>query len=66
MVQLGDKSRATLSLEEDVDFIKQLIDSLDESSEKLNKAIEEKDFQKFKEIKDHMKEIQEKIEEAIR
>lgn len=60
-----EKEEKRISFEEDIDFVKQLVDNLEELSPKLEKNYQEKNPEKFNEIKRAMKKIQEKIAEVV-
>jgi|TARA_Y100000310_G_scaffold68821_1_gene64145 exonuclease VII small subunit len=60
------KKKQRLSFEEDIDFIEQLIDSLEESLPKLEKAYSKKDSEKFSQVKMFMKDIQKQISGVLK
>lgn len=55
------KSRDRISLEQDIYFVKQLIDTLEEAELQLEKAYLEKDEKEFRELKQFMVSVQEEI-----
>ncbi len=52
--------------EEDLSVLNQLIKSMDESKEKLEKAYDKRDHDKFNKTKKFMLEIQKKISEVLK
>jgi len=63
---MDKKPKERLSFEEDINFIKQLVDSLEESLPKLEEAYLKKDPEKFSQAKMFMNDIHKKILEALR
>ncbi len=59
------KSEERVSFEEDIDFIKQLIETLKESEVQLEKAYYKKQNEDFTDIKKFMISIQEEIETVL-
>lgn len=55
-----------LSIEEDIDFIGQLLETMEDSLIKMEGDFEENNFEKFLQTKRSIKEIHSKITEAIR
>ncbi len=51
---------------EDIQFLKQLVKSLEEAESKLEKAYKKKDYEKFNKSKKIMLKIQKQIEEIIK
>ena len=69
MAKKGDRaipeSGRRLSFEEDIEFIEQLVDVLEEAQERLERSYSRKDFEDFADTKRFMGQIQKKIEEVI-
>lgn len=50
----------------DLEFLNQLVDSIQEARDKLEKAYNEKDYEKFDKTKKFMIQIQKKISEGLK
>ncbi len=51
---------------EDIEFLKQLVIALEDSSSELEKSYEQKDYEKFINLKKNMLQIQEQIANLIK
>jgi exonuclease VII small subunit len=60
-----EKGERNLSLEENIGFVKQLVNSLEEAEIKLNKSLKENNSEKFMKVKRFMKQIQARIDEVL-
>lgn len=60
-----DKKEERISLEEDIHFIKQLIEDLEETEEKLENFYFRKEDKELQKAKDFMLDISGKIEEVL-
>lgn len=60
-----EKKEDKFSLEEDIEFIKQLTESLEEAEEKLEEAYFRKEDKELQSSKEFMLQISDKIEEVL-
>lgn len=50
----------------DLEFLNQLVDSIQEAGDKLEKAYDKKDYEKFDKIKKFILQVQRKISEVLK
>jgi len=60
-----NRKEERISIEEDIDFIKQLIEDLEEAEEKLERAYSRKENKELQSSKDFMLSISNQIEEVL-
>ena len=69
MIKAGDfkipVSDKKMTFEEDIDFIEQIVKVLDESGNKLEEVYSQKDIEGSKELKNFMRNINQKILEVL-